>query len=146
MVDHRLHHHVVHAAAALRFDDLVHLIHGAPHDDGAGAVLSGVQRLDALRSVELERRDEVDSVDVGGGERILQAGKAALNAEVIAHRLQLFGIDVADGDFTDIGVVLVQLDKRRPKLQADYCNADLLSAHEAASLLLLLIGWNPLKP
>ena len=89
-VDDRLHHHVDLARAALGFDDPPALVDAGRHRHGAGDVLAGLECRDALRAVVGDRRVDVDGVDPGVIQDLLELGVAGRDPETVAAFVQPF--------------------------------------------------------
>lgn len=70
-VDDRLHHHVDFARGSLGLDNGPTLVDGRGHGHGAGDVLTGFDRGDALWTVVGDRRVDVNGVDVRIAEDVL---------------------------------------------------------------------------
>src|SRR5262249_22736963 len=82
-VDDRLHHHVDLAGLAPGLDELLALLDGGGHRHGAGDVLAGPQRGQALRGVVGDGRVDVDGVDSRVPEQLVEVGVAGLDAEAV---------------------------------------------------------------
>ena len=95
-------------------DDLVDLGERADKRLLADHVLAGAQRRDDQRVVHHRRGADVDDVEVGHREHVVEARLAARDAELVGERVQPLGVEVADRDDLElVGVGQVALDDVR---------------------------------
>src|SRR5262249_28955849 len=104
-------------------------------------VLAGPQRGDRLRGVVGDRRVDVDGVDVGVFEEVVDAGVAAPYAELVAAPVELGLVTAADGDHLGVGVRLVGGDELGPEVESDDGDANLVFCHDFRSLTWCLNVW-----
>src|SRR5262249_28203624 len=92
-----------------------------------GDVLAGLQRREALRGVVGDGRVDVDGVDVGIFQQVVEAGVADLDAEAVAALVEGLLVAAADGDPFGGGGLLVAGDELGAEAEADDGDADLVA-------------------
>ena len=122
-VDHGFHHHVFEPGGGTEFDDRFAVLDGSGHGHGAGHVFSGFERGDGVFGVIRDCGVEVDGIDVGIGEDLLESGVALFDAVFIADFVEGGFGALADGGQFSSRVALVNGDEFGSKTEADDCDA-----------------------
>src|SRR5262249_52363864 len=123
------------AGFALGLDDLPAFLDAGAHRHGAGDVLSGPERRDALRGVVRDRRVDMDRIDVGVLKQFVEVGVALLDSPAISALVEVLLRPPADGVHLRVGMLLINGNELGAKTQADDGNADLLvTGHEMVPL------------
>ena len=99
--------------------DLLAVGDAGGHRHGAGHVLAGLERGDAHPGVVRDGRVDVDDVDLRVLEQLLEIRVALLDAEVVAHGVELLRVALADGVAAGVRVLLPEGDEFGPEAEAD---------------------------
>src|SRR5215831_11785865 len=96
-------------------------------------MLAGLQSRDGLRGVVGNRRVDVDGVDVGVAEEVVEIGIAGLDAEAVAALIQLGPVAAANGVHFGVGMSLVDGNELRAEAEANDGDAYLfVGSHDPA--------------
>ncbi len=96
-------------------------------------MLAGLERSHRLPGVIGDRRVDVDGLDVGVPEQLVEVGVAPGDAESVADGIQLLLRSLTDGVQVGLGMTLVDGNKLRPKAETDEGNVNLALTHGVQS-------------
>ena len=129
------------AAGALGLDDRPALVDRGGHRHGAGHVLAGLEPGQALAGVVGDGRVDVDGVDLGIGQHVVELRVALGDAERVAQLVELLLAALADGVHLGLRMVLIDGNELGPKTQTHDRHANLLlSRHDHVAWLLFLMS------
>lgn len=114
-VDHRLHHHVFESGFLTQVDNRLAVFHRSRHGNGAGDVLTRLERSDGLGRVVRDGCVDVDGVDLWVLENILIAAVAFLHTEEIPDGVQILLVALANRMHVCLGMVLINGNELRSK-------------------------------
>lgn len=117
--DDGLHHHVFLPALLAGLHDLPGLLEGGAGGHGAGDVLAGAEGGDRLRGVEMDGRVDVDRIDLGVPDQVLEALVALFHPERLPDGIQLLLRALADGVHVRQGMPLVDGDEFGTEAESD---------------------------
>ena len=134
----RLHEHVVLSALLASLDDLIKLVQAHAHGNGAGAVLSCVERTNRQRRMRRGRRDKMNGVDRFVVQHFLEVRHPFVNQELVADFVEQFPVAVDEHQRINVRMLEVDGSKFRAKRETDQGNSELSVFH----ISFLLHHWN----